>query len=40
VLGIVAANLRASHKNEVLKAEIKTCAEFWKDQPIQLAKAV
>jgi len=40
VPGTVAAHLSTLHKKEVSKAEIKTCVEFWKDQPIQPAKAI
>ena len=40
VPGTLAEHLRTLHKKEVSKAELKTCIEFWKDQPIQAAKAI
>jgi Orsellinic acid/F9775 biosynthesis cluster protein D len=40
VPGTVAAHLASIHQEEVAKDERRDCVELWKDQPLQLAKAI
>jgi hypothetical protein len=40
VPGTINAHLATAHEEEVAKDERRDCVELWKDQPLQLAKAI